>query len=215
LVVSENNGLSWERRGHSSKTPDSLRIAGLHAAVVEINDVNNDTKNDLMAIARDAGKYHSGKAPKSISIDGGNTWFRSASEFPSIRSGQRFSLLRLLYSNYNHANGNKPILMTGFANDSILGRNGEGKLEFISGLYAAVSFDEGKTWPEKYRRVLSDLKGNETMELMIAPWQRKNIITRKTGQEEGYMSATQTPDGIIYLTDGKIVYSFNLEWIIY
>ena len=103
--------------------------------------------------------------------------------------------------------------MTGFANDSILARNGEGKLAYISGLYAAVTFDEGKTWPEKYRRVLSDLKEYETLELMIAPWQRKNIITKKVGQKEGYISVRQTPDGIVYLTDGKIVYAFNLEWI--
>jgi formylglycine-generating enzyme required for sulfatase activity len=216
LVVSVDNGENWERRGHSSTTPPNKRIAGLHAAVTEVNDLNHDGKNDLIAIARDAGKYYSGKAPKSISYDGGNTWERSASEFPSIRSGQRFTLHRLLYSNQNSGgNTNKPILMTGFANDSILARNGEGEIEYIKGLYVAVSFTEGKSWPEKYRRVISNQKGSESLELTIAPWQRKNMLTRNNGQEDGYMSVTQTPDGMIYLTDGKIVYSFNLEWIIY
>ena len=37
--------------------------------------------------------------------------------------------------------------------------------------------------------------------------------TRNPGQDEGYFSVTQTPDGAIYLTDGKIVYSFNLAWL--
>ena len=27
------------------------------------------------------------------------------------------------------------------------------------------------------------------------------------------MTATQTPDGMIYLSDGKIVYNFNLAWL--
>ena len=52
------------------------------------------------------------------------------------------------------------------------------------------------------------------MEFEIAPWQRTNTLTKINGQEEGYISATQTPDGIIYLTDGKIIYSFNLAWIL-
>ena len=66
LVVSTDNGNTWVRRGHSSTTPKNKRIAGLHAAIVEINDIDNDGINDLMAIARDAGKYYSGKAPKSV-----------------------------------------------------------------------------------------------------------------------------------------------------
>jgi formylglycine-generating enzyme len=214
LVVSTNNGETWERRGHSSTTPDSLRIAGLHAAVIETADVDNDRQNDLLAIARDAGKYYDGKAPKSISTDGGNTWKRSASVFPSIKSGQRSTLLRLRYSKIANTNNSKgPILFTGFANDSIRAKNSEGMLDEISGLYVALSFDEGKTWPEKFRKVISNMQGSQTMEITMAPWQRKSTLTRTNGQKEGYMSVTQTPDGMIFLTDGKIIYSFNLAWL--
>jgi formylglycine-generating enzyme required for sulfatase activity len=216
LVVSTDNGENWIRRGHSSTTPDSLRIAGIHAAVVEIDDINKDGKNDFLAIARDKGKYYEGMAPQSISIDGGNTWSRSATEFPSIGSGQRFTLLKLLYSNKElHTVGSAPILFTGFANDSILAKDAEGKLSYVTGLYAAVSFDNGKTWPQNFRRVLSNIKGNDTQTLAIAPWQRTSILSRNTGQKEGYMSVTQTPDGKIFLTDGKIVYAFNLEWVLF
>jgi formylglycine-generating enzyme required for sulfatase activity len=216
LVVSTDNGKSWQRRGYSSVTPDSQRIAGLHAAVVEIDDINNDNRNDLMAIARDYGKYYSGKAPLSISTDGGHTWKRKPSMFPSVRTGQRVSLLKLRYSNETTDDGRKsPILFTGFANDSILTRDGEGKLNYITGLFAAVSFDGGKTWPEKFRKVISNLKGKESKDIEIAPWQRANTLTKTNGQEEGYLSVTQSPDGIIYLTDGKIVYSFNLAWLVH
>ena len=214
LVVSTDNGQSWERRGYSGATPDSLRIAGGHAVVVEIEDVNGDGKRDLMAIARDGGAYYSGKAPESISVDGGNTWKRSPSVFPSVSTGQRMTMLRLRYSGLPAGiRGTKPILFTGFADDSIRARDGEGKMNYIKGLYAALSFDEGKTWPEQYRKVISNLKGPDTLNLPIAPWQRTASLSETRGQNEGYMSSGQTPDGTIYLTDGKIVYSFNLKWL--
>ena len=72
-----------------------------------------------------------------------------------------------------------------------------------------MSYDEGKTWPQQYRRVISNLKGNDTKAVEIGVCAKEHILTKTNGQKEGYMVATQTPDGIIYLTDGKIVYSFN------
>ena len=215
LVVSTDGGKSWERKGHSSTTPGNQRIAGLHAAVIEIADINGDSIPDLMAIARDKGQYFSGKAPKSISIDGGKTWSRSPSIFPSIGTGQRMTFLRLNHSNVSsNMKTNAPILFAGFANENLTAKDGEGKINNISGLYAAISFDEGKTWPEKYRKVISDCKGKDSIYFEIAPWQRANTITKTKGQKEGYLSGTQSPDGMIYLTDGKIVYSFNLAWLL-
>jgi hypothetical protein len=214
LVVSTDNGQTWERRGFSGVTPDTLRIAGGHAVVAEINDVNEDGKKDLLAIARDEGAYYAGKAPQSISMDGGNTWKRSPSVFPSVGTGQRMTLLRLSYSAVPAGTtGSKPLLFTGFAGDSIRAKDGEGKLSFVTGLYAALSFDEGKTWPEEYRKVISNLRGSDTLNLSIAPWQRTTKLARTKGQHEGYFSSGQTPDGTIYLTDGKIVYAFNLSWL--
>jgi formylglycine-generating enzyme required for sulfatase activity len=214
LVVSTDNGQKWERRGYSGVTPDSLRIAGGHAVVAEINDVNKDGKKDLLAIARDGGAYYAGKAPQSISLDGGNTWKRSPSVFPSVGTGQRMTLLRLSYSAVPAGTtGSKPLLFTGFAGDSIRAKDGEGKLSYVTGLFAALSFDEGKTWPEEYRKVISNFRGKDSLALAIAPWQRTTLLTRTKGQHEGYFSSEQTPDGTIYLTDGKIVYTFNLAWL--
>lgn len=215
LVVSEDGGETWTRRGHSSNTPDEKRIAGLHATVIEVADKNGDDQPELLAIARDKGEYYDGKAPQSISYDRGHTWERSPSVFPSISSGKRFSLLRLRYSNPPAAYaGSSPILFTGFADGKFMARNGDGSIEAIEGLFVAVSFDEGQTWEVPHRRVMSNLKGDETMVLHSAPWQRDDVISSNRGLEGGYMIATQTPDGMIYLTDGNIIYTFNLAWIL-
>lgn len=215
LVVSEDGGKTWTRRGHSSNTPDDQRIPGLHAAVIEIEDVNGDNEPDFLAIARDKGHHFDGKAPQSISTDRGHTWQSTASVFPPISSGKRFVLLRLEHSpEVGEYPGVAPILFIGFADGEFRAKNGEGNMDQIEGMFAAVSFDEGKSWPEQYRRVMSHMTGDQTMDLLSAPWQRTDVIDINTGQEGGYMTATQTPDGNIILTDGNIVYTFNLAWIV-
>ena len=211
IVISSDGGNNWYRKGHSSTTPDTLRIAGLHSAAIEISDINGDKKNDLLAIARDNGAYFGGKAPQSISIDGGDTWQRSASVFPSIMGEQRFFLLRLPYS--KKLDGKQPIIFVGFANDGIEGRNSEGKLDYIHGLYASLSYDEGKTWPREHRKVLSDIKGVDEKMIEVAPWQKKNVFKKEKSLDIGYLSAVQSPDGLIYVTDGKLIFTFNTSWV--
>lgn len=214
LVLTADNGKTWERRGHSSDTPGEQRIAGIHAAVAEIEDVNGDQVPDLMAISRDKGVYFDGQAPKSISVDGGRTWTRSASVFPSIGTGRRMTLTRLRHSpSHPLYPGQKALMFTGFADEGIRARDGQGSLTTVTGLYAALSFDEGETWPEEYRRVISNLEVDEEFTFEGAPWQRTHTLSRTKGQEHGYIAATQTPDGMIYLSDGKMVYSFNLDWL--
>ena len=214
LVVSTDGGKTWVRRAHSSNTEGSKRIAGLHAAVIEVADRNGDGETDLLAIARDKGTYYSGSAPQSISLDGGKTWTRSPSVFPSIGGQQRFTLLRLRYSIEDSEHpGVVPILFTGIADDGFPGRDAEGKLDTIVGLYSALSFDEGKTWPEKYRRVISNVKDSDEKIISTAPWQKDNTLTRVKGQEISYTSCTQSPDGLIYISDGKIVYTINMAWL--
>ena len=205
IIASTDGGKTWETRGYSDNTDRNQRIAGIHANLVEIADINGDGRTDLLALGRDKGRTFDGVMPKSISTDRGYTWSQSATELPPIGTGRRVSLIRLEYSN---TPGTKPLMMTGFG--ELQGRDTEGHLTTINGLYAVLSFDEGQTWPPEYRRIISD--NSQTIE--IAPWQRQETLTKTTGQGEGYMSVTQTPDGVIYVTDGKIVYSFNLGWIV-
>jgi hypothetical protein len=124
------------------------------------------------------------------------------------------SLTRLEYS-LEHPGfpGIKPLLLTSFADDGISARDGQGQLNTVTGLYAALSFDEGKTWPAEYRRVISNMEASDELEFEAAPWQRTHTLTKTEGQEDGYITATQSPDGTIYITDGKIVYDFNLAWL--
>ena len=159
--------------------------------------------------------FQNGKAPQSVSTDGGDTWIRTPSQFPSISSGRRFTLLRLRYSpELGEYPGVAPILFIGFASDGFMGKSGEGTIVPIEGLFAAISFDEGKTWEKRHRRVISNLRGKAELDLVIAPWQRTHTLGVDRGQGEGYMTATQTPDGLIHITDAKIVYTFNLAWIL-
>jgi formylglycine-generating enzyme required for sulfatase activity len=215
LVVSSDGGKTWHRRGHSSNTKPENRIAGLHAAVVEIEDQNGDNQSDFLSIARDNGKYYDGLAPQSISLNGGYTWSREPSIFPSIKGEQRFCLERLRYSTRLPENNEKqPILFVGFANEGFEAKDATGKISEINGLYVALSFDEGTTWPVEYRKVVSYITDSTEELIDVAPWQKKNIISKNNGQDIGYMSVIQSPDGMIHLTDGLNVYTFNLAWII-
>jgi hypothetical protein len=59
-------------------------------------------------------------------------------------------------------------------------------------LFAAVSYDEGKTWPDRR---------------LLVP-EGKAIA-----DGYGYLAATQTRDGRIQLITSKDHYAFNLAWI--
>ncbi len=204
LLASSDGGRTWETRGHSDSTPRDQRIIGIHANVVEIADVDGDGRTDLMALGRDGGDTFGGVLPRSISTDRGHTWRHEPTDLPSVDTGQRVALIRLPYST---SHDRQPLLLAGFG--PLQAKDTHGQVTTVEGLYVALSFDNGRTWPAQHRRVVSDESGP----LIIAPWQRSYELTRTTGQGEGYLSATQTPDGLIYLTDGKIVYSFNLAWV--
>ena len=60
------------------------------------------------------------------------------------------------------------------------------------GLYAAISYDEGKTWPDRR---------------LLAP-EGKN-----TADGYGYLAITQTRDQSIQLITSKDHYIFNLAWL--
>ena len=60
------------------------------------------------------------------------------------------------------------------------------------GLFAAVSYDEGKTWPDRR---------------LLAP-EGKDIA-----DSYGYLAATQARDGRIQLITSKDHYVLNLTWI--
>ena len=198
LVISRDNGQTWtptgQRRGKTELRPGGSGpcIAGIHAPLVQLAD------GRLMAMGRfddvaDQERFDF-KMPVSYTSDLGETWHYEASEFPVVSSTQRPVLLRLREG---------PIVLCSFtdqARDLKKDQPGKG-LTFKNtggdftgyGLFAAVSYDEGKTWPD-----------------------RRLIAARASSAKadtNGYLAIIQTRDGRIQLVTSSRHYTFNLAWI--
>ena len=77
------------------------------------------------------------------------------------------------------------------------------------GLFAALSRDEGATWP--VRKLLSDGRARE---LNGGAWTRAFPVDTTHAEPRGYLAATQTPDQMIHLISSRLHYRFNLEWLL-
>ena len=197
IHVSRDGGSSWHDPGEGKPKPQfragarGAWIAGIHAAVVELRD------GRLMALGR--GDSIDGHMPKSVSPDGGATWVYSASPFPPIGGGQRLVLLRL-------AEG--PIFFASFAQKMPV-KDASGNERPVSGLFGALSFDEGETWP--VRRLVTDDGpprqidgGGNTGRFTLGP---------DSAEPRGYLAVCQASDGVIHLIGSKQHYAFNLAWL--
>jgi formylglycine-generating enzyme len=197
IHISEDGGETWTDPGAGKPAPEFAAgrtghwIAGIHAGVVELND------GKLMALGR--GDSIGGRMPKSISSDGGKTWSYSSSGLPPLGSGQRPVLLRLKEG---------PLFLASFAKEMKV-KDSAGKGLEVSGLFGALSFDEGETWP--VRRLITD--GGEPREVDGGGNTRKFIMSPVSAEPRGYMAGTQTPDGVIQLISSKQHYAFNSAWL--
>ncbi|MDZ4402892.1 SUMF1/EgtB/PvdO family nonheme iron enzyme [Prosthecobacter sp.] len=209
LTKSSDGGKTWTSEVIADKklahrNGSAVRHAGIHAPIVELGD------GRLMSFGRlnseSEQKPYGFKTPASFSSDGGKTWTHEATEFPAISSVQRQVLIRL------HEG---PLLFCSFTDLSANSKNPKG-LTFQSkagefngaGLFAALSFDEGKTWPHKR---LATPGGTERTVNGIDRGQFKLSDTR--AEPQGYLAATQTRDGHIQLISSKNHYVFNLAWL--
>ena len=196
VQISSDNGETWtDPSDGSSKST----IGGIHAGMVELED------GRWMALGRgNSVKGKDGKMymPVSISSDRGRSWEISASEFPPIDGGQRLVLMRLFEG---------PILLislTGHPQRSAeKGMDFGGKKGF--GVFAALSFDEGKTWPVK--KLLSDGKYRF---LDGGAWTGFFEMDAAHSEPRGYFAATQTPDGLIHILSSRLHYRINLPWLL-
>lgn len=210
LVFSHDEGKTWGFNDVKRRVSDfrpggsGFRYPGIHAPIVQLGDgrIMAFSRNDK---AEDQAKFEF-KTPVSYSSDLGKTWTYAASEFPAISSVQRAAMIRL---------SGGGILMCSFTDQwrdwkSRKGMSFKSKTgEFTGyGMFAAVSFDEGKTWP--VRRLLTP-GGKEQSVNMI---DRGICVLSDTMAEPcGYLSATQTRDGNIQLITSKNHYVFNLAWL--
>ena len=97
-----------------------------------------DTSDDFVPT------YVGGDTNGNSQLDTTETWTYSASPFPGISGGQRLAILRL-------AEG--PLFFCSFGRAMTI-TDASGRQRQVSGLFAALSTDEGKTWSIK--RLISD-----------------------------------------------------------
>lgn len=206
LHISKDCGKSWNRTNPDTLTPSFEAgdsgglIAGIHAGVVQLKNGN------LLAFGR--GNNINGHMPMSISADMGSTWKYDATEFPPIAGGQRLVLSRL---------NEGPLLLISFTNHPAVKDSAKKGMSFKDssgnyykgfGLCAALSFDEGKTWPVK--KLITDGKMRY---LYGQAWTGTFRMDKSHAEPMGYMALTESPDNMIHLISSGIHYSFNLQWL--
>jgi len=182
IHVSRDNGQTWIDAGG--------KAAGIHAGIAQLND------GRLLAFGR--GDEIDGMMPRSLSADMGKTWTYGKSDFPPIGGGQRLVLLRLREG---------PLFFASFAKRMML-RDVSGRERPVGGLYAALSFDEGQTWP--VRRLISDDGPGRPVETTDGVL---FTLSFTSAEPRGYLSVCQAVDGVIHLISSRQHYAFNLAWL--
>ena len=182
--ISRDEGLTWTNPGGV--------IRGIHAGIAQLRD------GSLFAFGR--GGEIDGRMPISISQDLGKTFTYRASEFPHVDGGQRLVLLRLREG---------PLLLASFADKGISIEDVSGTERSVRGLYAAVSHDDGKSWPHK--RLVSHDGPPTAVETSGGGL---FTLSATNGEPHGYMSVCQSTNGLIHLISSRQHYSFNFKWLL-
>ena len=76
------------------------------------------------------------------------------------------------------------------------------------GLFAALSFDDGKTWP--VRRLITPGGKDRTVNGID---RSQFTLSDTMAEPQGYLAATRTRDGNVQLISSKNHYVFNLAWL--
>ena len=186
IYVSRDTGKTWTDPGGT--------INGIHAGIAQLRD------GRLIAFGR--GMNINGWMPMSISADMGKTWKASPSIFPPITGGQRAALIRLKEG---------VLFFAAFApdvNNFEPVPDGIRPPRHISGIFGAVSYDDGKTWP--VRRLISDCEPDHVVNTIDGGPVR---MGKNSSEPLGYLSACQSADGLIHLLSSRNHYAFNLAWL--
>ena len=210
LVFSHDDGKTWAFNDVKQRASDfrpggsGFRYPGIHAPIVQLADgrIMAFSRNDPPA---DQARFDF-KSPLSYSSDLGKTWTYEASEFPALSSVQRPVLMRL---------SEGCLLLCSFTDQWRDWKTKKGMTfqtktgEFTGyGMFAALSYDDGKTWP--VRRLVTPGGKDHSINMI----DRGICILSDTMAEPcGYLAATQTRDGNIQLITSKNHYVFNLAWV--
>jgi hypothetical protein len=213
LFQSDNDGNNFKKRTKYWKDNENFLkegksagwIAGVHGQVEILKD------GSYYALGRSKclfGPYEiDSMMPLSISSDGGYNFTYFKSWFPPIGLCQRSAILKL---------SEGPLVVFSYTDPSY--RKPETGLDLTDakgnvirgfGLFAALSFDEGKIFPVR------KLIGNSDTKQKVFPLDRNSETTDRThAPRSGYLQAIQSPDCIIHLVSSYYHYRFNLAWLL-
>jgi len=197
LLVSRDDGKTWIDSGEERPAPDfsagsiGAWIAGIHAGFVQLSS------GRLLAFGR--GNNIDGRMPRSVSDDLGENWAYSNSPFPPIGGGQRLVILRLREG---------PILFCSFGRE-VRFRDAADNEHVGSGLFAALSTDEGRSW--RINRLITDDGPPRTLD--GGGNTGRFTMSATSAEPRGYLSICQAANGVIHLISSKQHYAFNLAWL--
>ncbi len=210
LNISRDGGRTWTfpaiaDKANAHRNGSGFRHIGIHSPVVQLAD------GRLMAFSRlDDAKQQEKfgfRTPVNYSSDWGATWTYDTVPFPAISSVQRQVLMRLREG---------PLLFCSFTDQSRDWKQRKGLTfkaadgsEFTGyGLFAALSFDDGKTWP--VQKLITPGGQDRTVNGID---RGQFTLSSTMAEPQGYLAATQTRDGNVQLITSKNHYVFNLAWL--
>jgi formylglycine-generating enzyme required for sulfatase activity len=234
VMESTDHGNTWKMltrlddKQHETPGSAGTAIAGIHTAMAELKN------GDLLAFGRvDKSKRlatYQYKLPRSLSKDGGKTWSYLIGEFPAVTSGQRPTMKRLhegqlLFCSYtdrllreraeeigkvglNTVKNLKSLVRQENERDGMELDDGHGGHFKGFGLFAALSYDDGQTWPVKRLIVPANVP------LKIEATDGGSLRIDATHAEpNGYLCMAQDANGRIHLHSSRNDYMFNLAWL--
>jgi formylglycine-generating enzyme len=182
LYISYDEGKTWKNPGG--------RIAGIHAAVIQLED------GRLLAFGR--GDSVNGRMPKSVSHDMGKNWQVTESPFDPVGGVQRPTVQRV---------SDNALMLVSYTPGALFKDAAGVEFEGL-GMFAAVSFDEGETWP--IRKLISDNGPERTFH---KGERREFTMSKYLVEHKGYLSSCVGMDGSIHLISSFTHYQFNRSWL--
>ena len=198
VLVSRDDGRTWVDPGEGRPEPDfsagatGAWIAGIHAGFVQLAD-------GQAAGLRPRQQHRQPDAREHFRATWARTGLISASPFPPIGGGQRLVILRLQEG---------PILFCSFGRE-VRFKDAAGNEQVGSGLFAALSTDEGKSW--EIKRLITDDGPPRTVD--GGGNTGRFTMSATSAEPRGYLSICQAANGVIHLISSKQHYAFNLAWL--
>lgn len=196
--VSTDGGKTFRDPGEGRPDPEFVPgktgawIAGIHAPIAETADGKG-----LVSFGRR--DRVASNLLRSVSYDLGENWSYSLSDLPELGSGQRPTIVRLQDGSLFLATFTPGMELTDAA----------GRRRMVNGLYAALSYDDGVTWP--HRRLVTD--DGPPRKFDGGAWTREFEMGPETAEPKGYITSIQAKDGTIHLISSALHYEFNAAWI--